>query len=417
MQLKTILNRVQKHSSFVYGATRMSDQDGHLVLEIDIEARANGRPRCSGCGVRRPAYDRMPPRRFEFVPLWGILVFFVYAMRRVQCRRCGVVVEMVPWAEGKHQLTTTYRWFLAGWARRLSWQETARVFRTTWENVFRSVEMAVEWGRKHVDLSDISAIGVDEIAWSKGHEYLTLVYQINEGCRRLLWVGQHRKEETLLRFFDWFGEERSRALIFICSDMWKPYLQVIARKASEAVHVLDRYHIVAHMNKAIDEVRAGEARRLKAEGYEPHLKSSRWLFLKRPENLTKYQAVKLADLVRYNLRTVRSYLLKEDFQQFWEYVSPAWAGKFLDTWCTRTMRSKVEPMKKVASMIRNHRGLILNWFTAKGTISSGAVEGFNNKAKLTTRKAFGFRTARVAEIALFHVLGKLPEPKATHRFC
>jgi len=417
MQLKTILNRVQKHSSFVYGATRMSDQDGHLVLEVDIEARANGLPRCSGCGVRRPAYDRLLPRRFEFVPLWGILVFFVYAMRRVQCPPCGVVVEMVPWAEGKHRLTTTYRWFLAGWARRLSWAETARVFRTSWENVFRSVEMAVEWGRKHVDLSDISAIGIDEIAWSKGHEYLTLVYQINEGCRRLLWVGQHRKKETLLRFFDWFGEERSRALVFISSDMWKPYLQVIASKASEAVHVLDRYHIVAHLNKAIDHVRADEARRLKQEGYEPHLKSSRWLFLKRPENLTEYQGAKLADLVRYNLRTVRSYLLKEEFQQFWEYVSPAWAGKFLDAWCTRTMRSKVEPMKKVASMVRNHRDLILNWFVAKGTISSGTVEGFNNKAKLTTRKAFGFRTPRVAEIALFHVLGKLPEPPSTHRFC
>jgi len=417
MQLKTILNRVQRHSSFVYGATRMSDEDGQLVLEVDIAPRANGQPRCSGCGVRRPAYDRMAPRRFEFVPLWGMLVFFVYAMRRVQCPRCGVIVEMVAWADGKHRLTTTYRWFLAGWARRLSWLETARVFHTTWENVFRSVEMAVEWGRKHVDLSDISAIGIDEIAWSKGHEYLTLVYQINEGCRRLLWVGQHRKEETLVRFFNWFGEERSRALVFICSDMWKPYLKVIASRAADAVHVLDRYHIVAHLNKATDQVRADEARRLRQDGYEPHLKNSRWLFLKRAENLTEYQAAKLADLVRYNLRTVRSYLLKEDFQQFWEYVSPAWAGKFLDAWCTRTMRSKVEPMKKVAAMVRNHRDLILNWFTAMGTISSGTVEGFNNKAKLTTRKAFGFRTPRVAEIALFHVLGKLPEPSSTHRFC
>jgi hypothetical protein len=251
MQLKTILNRVQKHSSFVYGATRMAEQDGQLVLDIDIEARANGRPRCSGCGARRPPYDRMAPRRFEFVPLWGILVFFVYAMRRVQCPRCGVIVEMVPWADGKHRLTTTYRWFLAGWARRLSWLETARVFRTTWENVFRSVEMAVQWGRKHVDLRDISAIGIDEIAWSRGHEFLTLVYQINEGCRRLLWVGQHRKVETLERFFDWFGEERSRALLFICSDMWKPYLQVIARKASEAVHVLDRNWRAMQRNRTI----------------------------------------------------------------------------------------------------------------------------------------------------------------------
>ncbi len=125
----------------------------------------------------------------------------------------------------------------------------------------------------------------------------------------------------------------------------------------------------------------------------------------------------MADLVQYNLRSVRAYLLKEDFQGFWSYVSPGWAGKFLDRWCTRTMRSRLEPMKKVARMLRNHRDLILNWFRARGTISSGTVEGFNNKAKLTTRKAYGFRSFKMAAIALYHTLGKLPEPEFTHRFC
>ena len=109
--------------------------------------------------------------------------------------------------------------------------------------------------------------------------------------------------------------------------------------------------------------------------------------------------MKLAELLRFNLKAVRAYLLKEDFQLFWGYKSPYWAGKFLDRWCTRTMRSHIEPMKKVAKMLRAHRPLILNWFKAKGQISSGAVEGFNNKAKLTTRKTYGFRTFHAAEIA------------------
>lgn len=417
MQIKTILNRLERHRCFVYGATQLSDCDGQLVLEVDIEPRRNSRAICSGCGERRPGYDRLPPRRFEYVPLWGMLVFFVYAMRRVDCPPCGVVVERVPWCEGKQQLTTTYRWFLAKWARRLSWAETARVFSTSWEKVFRAVEMAVEWGRAHVDLSEITAIGVDEIAWRKGHLYLTMVYQIDTHCRRLLWVGKDRKSETLERFFGWLGEKRSGELTFICSDMWRPYLEVIARKAGQAIHVLDRYHIVAHLNKAIDKVRAEEAKQLKREGYEPHLKSSRWLFLKRPENLTGKQEDKLSDLIRYNLRTVRSYLLKEDFQRFWDYQSPHWAGLFLDKWCTRVMRSRLEPMKQVAKMVRRHRELILNWFRAKGTMSSGIVEGFNNKAKLITRRAFGFRSPRAAEIALLHGLGNLPEPELTHRFC
>lgn len=199
--------------------------------------------------------------------------------------------------------------------------------------------------------------------------------------------------------------------------MWGPYLKVIKKKAGQAIHVLDRFHIMANMNKAIDEIRAQEARELKANGYEPLLKHTRWCLLKRTENLTEKQEATLADLVQYNLKAVRAYLLKEDFQGFWTYVSPTWAGQFLDRWCTRTMRSRLEPMKKVAKMLRNHRRLILNWFRARGTISAATVEGFNTKAKLTTRKAYGFRGFRTAQVALYHTLGKLPEPVGTHRFC
>lgn len=104
-------------------------------------------------------------------------------------------------------------------------------------------------------------------------------------------------------------------------------------------------------------------------------------------------------------------------QQFWEYNSPAWAGKFLDQWCTRAMRSKIEPMKKIARMLRDKRQLILNWFVAEGQLSSGIVEGFNNRLKLITRKSYGFRTQEAYETALYHNLGALPKPEFTHEFC
>jgi len=413
MQLKTILNRVQKHRGFVYKAARFVGE----CIEVEVRARKNGKAICSICKRPAPGYDTLDARHFEFVPLWNLKVFLVYARRRVQCRRCGVKVEHLPWAEGKHRLTQAFAWFLATWAKRMSWTAVADAFQTSWENVFRSVEMAVEWGRKHMDLSDIKAIGIDEIQWHKGHRFLTVVYQIDEHRKRLLWVGEKRRVKTLLRFFRWFGKERSGGLEFICSDMWRPYLKVIAKKASQAVHVLDRFHIMSMLSKAIDQVRAEEAKQLRTQGYEPVLKGSRWLLLKRPENLTDSQDVKLADLLQYNLRSVRSYLLKEDFQFFWDYVSPYWADRFLDRWCRRVMRSRIEPMKRVARSLRKHRPLILNWFRARGTISAAVVEGFNNKAKLTTRKAFGFRTFNAAEVALFHTLGDLPEPEMTHRFC
>ena len=416
MQIKTILNRIEKQKFFVYGEAKFVQQWGGLALEIDIHPRANSKPVCSGCLRRRPAYDHLGVRRFEFVPLWGIAVFFLYMMRRVKCRTCGFVVEMIPWATGKQQITTSFAWFLATWAKRMSWSEVANTFQTTWENVFRAVEMAVEWGRAHMNLSGITAIGVDEIALRRGHRYMTVVYQINEGCRRLLWIGAGRQLKTLLRFFRWLGKERTAELQFVCSDMWKPYLRVIAKKASQALHILDRFHIMSHFSKAIDEVRAGEARELKARGVEV-LKGSRWSLLKRPENLTVHQGVKLAELLHLNLRTIRSYLLKEEFQIFWTYRSPFWASVFLDWWCRYVMRSRIEPMKRIARMLRRHQPLLLNWFKAKGEISAGAVEGLNNKAKLITRKAYGYRNPRIAEIALFHGLGKLPEPEWLHRFC
>ena len=417
MQLKTILNRVQKFKGFVYGGVRWEESDGTAVLVVEVWPRRNSRPICSGCQRPGPGYDTLPARLFEFVPLWGIAVFFLYMMRRVDCRQCGVKVEAIPWAEGKQTLTRTYMQFLAGWARRLSWKEVAEVFHTSWEKVFRSVEWIVEWGLANRDLSGVTAIGVDELLWRKGHQYVTVVYQIDAHAKRLLWVGQDRTLATLYRFFREFGEQRTHQLKFICSDMWKPYLHVIAMKASHALHVLDRFHIAAHMNKAIDQVRAQEARELKAKGRQPVLKHSRWCLLKRPENRTDQQWIKLADLVRHNLKTVRSFLLKEQFQFFWDYISPHWAGQFLDDWCSQTMRSKIEPMKKVARMLRAHRELLLNWFRAKKQISAGVVEGFNNKAKLTTRKAYGFRTFKAAEVALYHTLGALPEPETTHRFC
>jgi transposase len=386
MLVKTILNRVEPHKAFVYSQVKLIDSGSRSTLEINIEPRANSRPTCSGCGRQGPGYDRLPMRRFEFIPLGGIAVFFLYAMRRVDCPRCGITVERVPWADGKNHRTTTYQWFLARWSKRLSWRGVAQVFHTTWENVFRSVRMAVPWGLKHRDLSGIEAIGVDEVQWRKGHKYLTLVSQIDGHCKRLLWVGKDRTAKSFLRFFRMLGRERSAALKFVCSEMWQPYLKVIAKKAGQAIHILDRYHILAKMNQAIDDVRAAEVKRLKQKSEKPVLRHARWCLLKRPENLTERQTEKLSELLKCNLKAVRAYLLREDFQRFWDYRSPFWAKRFLKEWCTRTMRSKIEPMKKVARTLRSHEALILNWFRAKGALSSGVVEGLNNKVRLSSSK-------------------------------
>lgn len=412
MQLKTILNRLEKQSGFVYGDGKWCGD----AIEIELTPRKKSKPICSGCGKRRPGYDHLPTRRFEYVPLWQLAVFFVYALRRVDCPDCGVVVERIPWACGKNQQTKSYRIFLATWAKRLSWQEVATIFGTSWDSVYRAIHWVVSWGIVHREVSGLESIGIDEIQYRRGHKYLTLVYQLDEGAKRLLYVAKDRTEASLHGFFDILDAPTVSGIKFACTDMLPAYLKVLKQRASGALNILDRFHISKKFSEALDKVRAEEARQMKADGYEEVLKNSRWSLLKRRSNLTTKQTVKLRELLKYNLRTVKAYLMREDFNRFWTYSSPTWASKFLREWCDRATRSRIEPMQKLAKTLINHESLLLNWFESKG-LSSGVVEGFNNKAKLTMRKAYGFKQFATIEVALYHQLAKLPEPKSTHKFC
>ena len=265
MRIQTILNFCQKFKSFVYKNAKFIERNGETHILVTVIPRKNSQGVCSRCYKPGSCYDHLPEREFEHVPLWGIRVFFCYRMRRINCVDCGVSVESVPWSEGKETVTKAMMQFLAGWAKKLSWQETARSFNTSWHKVFRSVKYIVDWGLANRKLDNVESIGVDEIAWKKGHKYLTLVYQIDPNCTRLLWIGKDRTVKTFLQFFKMFGKENSINLKHICSDMWKAYVKVIKKKAPQALHILDRFHIVAMLNKAIDEVRAGEHRKMQQD--------------------------------------------------------------------------------------------------------------------------------------------------------
>jgi transposase len=423
LEVKTILNRIQHFVGFVYAEIRLRSLKRKLYVEITIEAHQGIGGKCSECRKLAPGYDRLPERWWRFVPLWGIATWFRYRPRRVQCAEHGVVVEHLPWSEGKRPVTTAMMCFLSRWARRLSWRETARAFDTSWECVYRSVEWFVQWGLAHRQLEGVKSIGVDEIHWGKSKRadnFLTVIYQIDRHCRRLLWVGKRRTQATLRRGLAALGEDVVKGLSFVCSDMWRPYLNVIAAKAGQALHVLDRFHITSHLNQALDQVRRAESGRLRAAGrpQAEQLKNMRWKLLRRGSRVRGRAKCQLGRLLRTKLVTARAWALKDLFEHFWTYKSVRGAGDFLAYWTWRALRSRIEPMKKVARMLRSHEHLLMNWFKAKGEISSAAVEGLNNKIRVVTRRSYGFRTYDAMEIALYHTLGRLPEPgEFTHRFC
>ena len=421
MHVCTLLNHVFKHKGFVYQHAELDRESDSLLITIRPDRRC--RPRCGACGKEGPTYDHRFPRRFTMIPLWTLTVIFVYVMRRVDCKHCGrIVTEQVPWSVGgKSHLTTACAHYLAGWARHLSWKEVAKRCGTTWDAVAQSVTWLVDWGLAHRNLDGITAIGVDEVQTDKGHHYATLVYQIDEGNRRLLWMSKERTMASFSGFFDMLGRSRCTAIQVVCSDMWKAYLTVIAERLPQALNILDRFHIVKKLNEAVDQTRRDEANRLRQSGKPARLKKTRWIWLKRKANLTGEQHVTLRELLSANLTTVKAYLFKESFDHLWSYTSATWAKRFIDNWSRDVMRHRSLPrLKTFVGTIRKHQDLMLNYFRAKTalkrTFSSGMVEGFNNKVKVTLRKSYGFRSDKYREMALFHALGALPEPPDTHRF-
>ncbi len=413
MLLQKLLNDSYKFAGFRYCEIEFNPKE--LEIKVHIQSDKRYKPKCGECQKPAPGYDSLKQRTFLFVPLWGYSVKFLYTPRRVACPEHGVVVEYMPWALGKSPVTKAFGIFLAHWAKKLDWKDVANTFRVSWDAVFSAVEYVVDYGLNNRVLTGIKHLGLDEIHFKK-MKYVTMIYDITEGQKRLLWLGLERKAKTLLRGFRKLGLQNLTGVVAVSMDMWQAYVKVVTKKLPDAKIILDRFHIMKKFNEAIDTVRRQEITALKADGRGEVLHNSRWCFLKKRKNLTERQEQRLQDLVKQNLQTYKSYLLRESFQKFWLYKTSRWAKEFLQGWTYTAMHSRIEPMKKVAKMLRKHEQDILNWFKISPRISNGVVEGFNNKAKTIIRKHYGFRTFSVLELALYHTMGDLPEPKLTHSF-
>jgi transposase len=425
VKLKTLLNKTQPLNGFIYDTVKLETTNHwgirKMRIVVTIREHKQRKPICSQCSQPAPVYDHLPTRAWWHVPLWNIPVRMSYTPRRVDCPTCGIKVEAMPWDEGKRTNTRAMMIFLAQWARRLSWRETAKSFGVSWDTVYRSVAWIVAWGLARRDLSGITAIGIDELHVHKGKKadnFATVLYQIDEHCKRLLWIGKRRSARALLGGLKALGMEKFAELRVIVSDMWRPYLKVARKHLSQAVHILDRFHLTALLNQAVDKVRRSENYTLPAHGRRrERLKNTRWLLLKSYAKVRGQARQHLDRVIHSTLKTARAWALKDAFAHFWTYNHPRYAKAFLDTWITRALRSRLPPIRKVANTLRVHEPLILNYFTFKKAFSSAAVEGLNNKVRVITRRSYGFKSFHVLETVLYHTLGKLPEPELTHKFC
>ena len=424
LTVKTLLRHVQDLAGFAVQSVRHSLDGPTPRIDVDLDADPRCKRRCSCCGRTGRVHDKTPRRRWHFVPLWNIPVFFHYTPRRVVCPVTGKpTVELMPWNHGKSPYSIAYMHFLARWARRLSWKEVAEIFPASWDAVRNAVEWMVRYGLQHRDLSGVTAVGIDELHHGRGKaslNFLTLVYQIDRGSRRLLWIGRSRTEATLREGFDELEKLHAgflAGLRVICSDMWKPFLKVVRERCGQALNVLDPFHIAKHLNEALDAVRRGEQSRLQDKAARKDAKGGRFLLLKRGSRVRGRARDKLKAVLASLGQTSRAWELKESFRRFWLYRSPVWASAYLKAWTTRAMRSKIEPMKKVARMLRKHEDLLLNYFRAKRQYTNAMVEGMNHKARVSLARSYGHRSFEVLKLVLYHNLGELPEPPCSHKFC
>jgi transposase len=385
--------------------TRVEESGGYLIVHID---RLGGRLlRCGVCRQRcRKVHSVRKAREWRDLSMRKLPLKLRYRPRRVECPRCGLRVEDFPWAEPWARVSTSLSNAVASLARDLSWQATARHYGLNWKSVATIVKRAVAYGLRHRVRPPVHVIGIDEVSRRKGQVYLTVVYDLER--RVLLWVGEDRTEEAVKKFFtEEMGKRRCQTLRVVCMDMWAAYANLVREHAPNAQILFDRFHIVKHLNEAVDAVRRELWRQLTAKERVP-FKGTRWLLLKNPWNLTGDQRDRLSTLIRWNAPIVRAYYLKEAFQLFWFYQQPKRAKEHLEKWMRSAMSSRLEPFKKFVRMLRSHLDGILSWTNHR--VSNGAVEGMNNKIKSISHRSFGFRTAENFIAAIYHCCARLPLP-------
>jgi len=385
--------------------TKVEETDEYMLVHIDRLGK-----RLLRCGVCRQrcleVHDIRPEREWRDLSMRKLPLKLRYRPRRVECPRCGVRVEDFPWAEPWARVTTALSHAVAVLARELSWKGTAREYGLNWKSVATIVKRAVQYGLEHRKRPPVHAIGIDEVSRRKGQVYLTVVYDLER--RVLLWVGEDRTEEAVRPFFTQeMGKRRCQTLQLVCMDMWAAYAKLVRDYAVNAQILFDRFHIVKHLNEAVDAARRDLWRQLTTQE-RVSFKGTRWLLLKNPWNLSSGQKERLSTLVRWNSPLVRAWYLKESFQLFWTYRQPWRAQQHLLKWMNSAMRSRLEPFQRFVGLLCSHLDGVLAW--TKTRLSNGAVEGMNNKIKSISHRSFGFRTAENFIAAIYHCCARLPLP-------
>lgn len=345
---------------------------------------------CSQCGYRCISrYDRKTLRvRDLFVAGWRIHLEF--ERWRVNCPRCtSVHVEHLDWLAKNPRYTQRFAMHVGNLCRDMTVSRVAEIERLHHSTV---KDLDKLYMRRQVELAGTPApraIGVDEISIRKGHNYRVIVSDLDR--RRPIWVGgQGRKEEDLDEFFKFIGTAKSKHVKLAAMDMWKAFRNSTLKNAPDALIIYDKFHIMSHLSKALDQVRRDEYKRLSGKD-RSYIKGQRYTLLSNRENLDLKGRKALKKLLAANSRLNTAYLLKEIFGQLWDYKTARGARAFFERWKDSLKWKRLKPYVKFAAMIERHWDGIASYCHPDNKVSLGLVEGVNNKIRVIQRKAYGYR--------------------------
>ncbi len=355
-----------------------------LVLDVEPTTRI---ARCSGCHCKvRRLYDQYAGRLWRHADFGGMRIDLRYATRRVECPRCGVRVELVPWADPMSAFTRVFEEHVAWCATRMDKTTIAGALRIAWETVGRIIARVVDRLGPADRLDGLTRIGVDELSYRRHHEYVTVIVDHTTGD--IVWAHPGKNAETLNKFFADLGPERAKRLAAVTLDLSAAYIKSVSENAPQAQLVFDRFHVQRLAHDALDRVRRAQVSEVAGTEQAQAIKKTRFALQKNPWNLNDIEREKLALVQAKNKPLFRAYLLKETLAAIFDRRQVNVARTKLEEWIAWASRSKLKPFVKVARTIRSHFDGVLA-YVATG-LSNARSEGTNGKARTITRRAYGF---------------------------
>lgn len=374
-------------------------------VDIHLAHRQGVKWPCPQCGQEMVGYDHAPERQWRHLDTCQFQTILHARVPRGTCAQHGVLQAEVPWAAPGGRFTMLFeRWIIDVLTECQTVQGVCRLLGITWDEAWGVMQRAVARGQQRKPAAVVRHVGVDEKAFRKGQSYVTVVCDLDRA--KVEYVGDDRRKESLAQYYGSLTPQQREGIEAVAMDMWEPYVQATLEAVPEASEkiVFDRFHIMKQMNEAVDRVRRQEHRVLVAEGNEV-LKGSKYLWLYALENLPAQHAERFALLRRMRLRTGRGWAIKEMLRDLWSYESPGWARRFFRRWYGWAIRSRLEPVKKVARMIGSRLGNVVSY--CKHKITNGVAEGLNSKIMTIKRKACGFRNADHFKTAIYFHCGGL----------